>query len=140
VAFLKYVVLVLYAVMIVTVLLVTAKKSLSLNDFLLGGRNVGPWMSALSYGASYFSAVIIVGYAGSMGWQFGIASAWAGIGNAVIGSLLAWMLLAKPVRRMGEKLDVGTIPGFFEKRYNLSVLSFYLFIFYFLYLSCTNCT
>jgi len=104
--------------MIVTVLLVTAKKSLSLNEFLLGGRNVGPWMSALSYGASYFSAVIIVGYAGSMGWQFGIAAAWAGIGNAVIGSLLAWALLAKPVRRMGEKLDVGTIPGFFEKRYN----------------------
>ena len=116
-ASLKFVVLVLYAVMIVAVLLVTAKKSLSLNEFLLGGRNVGPWMSALSYGASYFSAVIIVGYAGSMGWQFGVAAAWAGIGNAVIGSLLAWSLLARPVRRMGERLNVGTIPGFFEKRY-----------------------
>ncbi|MBQ4074218.1 MAG: sodium/solute symporter [Clostridia bacterium] len=114
----KYAVLVLYAVMIVSVLVLTARKSLSLKDFLLGGRNVGAWMSALSYGASYFSAVIIVGYAGSMGWQFGIAAAWAGIGNAVIGSLLAWSLLARPVRRMGEKLDVGTIPGFFEKRYN----------------------
>lgn len=113
----KFLVLVLYAVMIVVVLLVTAKKSLSLNEFLLGGRNVGPWMSALSYGASYFSAVIIVGYAGSMGWQFGVAAAWAGIGNAVIGSLLAWSLLARPVRRMGERLNVGTIPGFFEKRY-----------------------
>lgn len=114
----KYVVLILYAVMIVGVLTLTAKKSLSLNDFLLGGRSVGAWMSALSYGASYFSAVIIVGYAGSMGWQYGIAAAWAGIGNAVIGSLLAWSLLAKPVRRMGERLDVSTIPGFFEKRYN----------------------
>ena len=114
----KYVVLILYAVMIVGVLTLTAKKSLSLNDFLLGGRSVGAWMSALSYGASYFSAVIIVGYAGSMGWQYGIAAAWAGIGNAVIGSLLAWSLLAKPVRRMGERLGVSTIPGFFEKRYN----------------------
>lgn len=114
----KYVVLILYAVMIASVLLVTAKKSLSLNEFLLGGRNIGPWMSALSYGASYFSAVIIVGYAGNMGWQFGIAAAWAGIGNALIGSLLAWALLAKPVRKMGERLNVGTIPGFFEKRYN----------------------
>lgn len=103
--------------MIVAVLMVTAKKSLSLNEFLLGGRNVGPWMSALSYGASYFSAVIIIGYAGSMGWQFGVAAAWAGIGNAIIGSLLAWSLLARPVRRMGERLNVGTIPGFFEKRY-----------------------
>lgn len=114
----KYAVLVLYAVMLVSILVLTAKKSLSLKDFLLGGRSVGAWMSALSYGASYFSAVIIVGYAGSMGWQFGVAAAWGGIGNAVIGSLLAWTLLAKPVRRMGEKLDVGTIPGFFEKRYN----------------------
>ena len=114
----KYVVLVLYAVMIVGILVLTARKSLSLKDFLLGGRSVGAWMSALSYGASYFSAVIIVGYAGSMGWQFGIAAAWAGIGNALIGSLLAWSLLAKPVRRMGEKLNVATIPGFFEKRYN----------------------
>ncbi len=104
--------------MIVGILVLTAKKSLSLNDFLLGGRSVGAWMSALSYGASYFSAVIIVGYAGSMGWQYGVAAAWAGIGNAVIGSLLAWSLLAKPVRRMGEKLNVGTIPGFFERRYN----------------------
>lgn len=104
--------------MIVGILVLTARKSLSLKDFLLGGRSVGAWMSALSYGASYFSAVIIVGYAGSMGWQFGIAAAWAGIGNALIGSLLAWSLLAKPVRRMGEKLNVATIPGFFEKRYN----------------------
>ena len=117
-SFLKYVVLVLYAVMIVAVLLITAKKSLSLNEFLLGGRRVGAWMSALSYGASYFSAVIIVGYAGSMGWQFGISAAWAGIGNALIGSLLAWMLLARPVRRMGERLNVGTIPSFFEKRFH----------------------
>lgn len=104
--------------MMVSVLMVTAKKSLSLKDFLLGGRNVGAWMSALSYGASYFSAVIIVGYAGSMGWNFGIAAAWAGIGNALIGSLLAWSLLAKPVRRMGEKLNVSTIPSFFEKRFH----------------------
>lgn len=114
----KFVVLILYAIMIVGILTLTAKKSLSLNDFLLGGRSVGAWMSALSYGASYFSAVIIVGYAGSMGWQYGVAAAWAGIGNAVIGSLLAWSVLAKPVRRMGERLNVATIPGFFEKRYN----------------------
>ena len=130
----KYVVLVLYAVMIVSVLSLTAKKSLSLNDFLLGGRNVGAWMSALSYGASYFSAVIIIGYAGSMGWQFGIASAWAGIGNGLIGSLLAWSLLAKPVRRMGEKLNVGTIPSFFEKRFNTRSMKLFASIIIFVFL------
>ena len=91
-------------------------------------------MSALSYGASYFSAVIIVGYAGSMGWQFGIAAAWAGIGNALVGSLLAWSLLAKPVRRMGENLNVGTIPGFFEKRFNTRSMKLFSSIIIFVFL------
>jgi solute:Na+ symporter, SSS family len=118
----KYVVLAAYAIMMVVVIVFTAKKNLSLNGFLLGGRSIGPWMSAFSYGTSYFSAVIIVGYAGSMGWNLGLSAVWLGIGNALIGSLLAWLLLAKPTRRMGEKLQVGTIPGFFEKRYNSKTL------------------
>lgn len=130
----KYAVLVIYALVIVGILVVTAKKSLSLKEFLLGGRNVGAWMSALSYGASYFSAVIIVGYAGSMGWNFGIAAAWAGIGNAVIGSLVAWSLLARPVRRMGERLDVGTIPGFFEKRFNTKWMKLFASVIIFVFL------
>ena len=131
---LKYVVLALYAVMIVVILMLTAKKSLSLNEFLLGGRKVGPWMSALSFGTSYFSAVIIVGYAGSMGWQFGIGAAWSGIGNALIGSLLAWTLLARPVRRMGENLNVGTIPSFFEKRYDAKAMKLIASIIIFVFL------
>lgn len=113
----KILVLALYALMMVAVIVLTARKHLSLNDFLLGGRNVGPWLSALSYGASYFSAVIIVGYSGSTGWSAGLSAVWCGIGNALIGSLLAWSLLARPTRRMGERLQVATIPGFFEKRY-----------------------
>lgn len=129
----KYAVLVLYALMMVLVICFTAKKSISLNDFLLGGRNVGPWMSALSYGASYFSAVIIVGYAGSTGWDVGISAVWCGIGNALIGSFLAWSLLAKPTRLMGERLSVVTIPSFFEKRYQSKTLkilsSLIIFIF-----------
>ena len=97
----KYAVLVAYALMMVVVIFFTARKNLSLNGFLLGGRNIGPWMSAFSYGASYFSAVIIVGYAGSTGWNVGLSAVWCGIGNAVIGSLIAWALLAKPTRRIG---------------------------------------
>ncbi|MCE5342725.1 MAG: sodium:solute symporter, partial [Eubacteriales bacterium] len=118
----KFVILVAYAVMMILVIFFTKKKNLTLNGFLLGGRSVGPWMSAFSYGASYFSAVIIVGYAGSMGWGAGLSAVWLGIGNALIGSLLAWSLLAKPTRRMGEKLQVGTLPSFFEKRYNSKTL------------------
>ncbi len=118
----KIAVLVLYALMMVTVIVFTAKKSISLNDFLLGGRRVGPWMSALSYGTSYFSAVIIVGYAGSVGWKVGLSAVWAGIGNALVGGLVAWALLAKPARLMGERLNVVTVPSFFEKRYQSKTL------------------
>ncbi|MDD3409469.1 MAG: sodium:solute symporter [Eubacteriales bacterium] len=118
----KLCVLVAYVGMMIVVICLTARKNLSLNEFLLGGRRVGPWMSALSYGASYFSAVIIVGYAGSTGWNVGFSAVWCGIGNALVGSLLAWSLLAKPTRRMGEKLKIGTLPGFFEKRYQSKTL------------------
>lgn len=129
----KFVVLAAYAIMMVVVIILTDKKNLSLNGFLLGGRSIGPWMSAFSYGASYFSAVIIVGYAGSTGWNVGLSAIWCGIGNAVIGSLVAWLLLAKPTRRIGERLQVGTLPSFFEKRYNSKALkiisSLIIFIF-----------
>ncbi len=118
----KIAVLVLYALMMVAVIVFTAKKSISLNDFLLGGRKVGPWMSALSYGASYFSAVIIVGYAGSVGWRTGFSAIWAGIGNALVGGFVAWALLARPARQMGERLNVATVPSFFEKRYQSKTL------------------
>ena len=118
----KVCILVAYVLMMVVIISLTARKNLSLNEFLLGGRNVGPWLSALSYGASYFSAVIIVGYAGSTGWTSGLSAVWCGIGNALVGSLLAWTLLAKPTRTMGEKLQVATIPGFFEKRYDSKLL------------------
>lgn len=128
------VILVAYVVMMIVVIAMTARKNLSLNDFLLGGRNVGPWLSAFSYGASYFSAVIIVGYAGSTGWTNGTSAVWGGIGNAVIGSLLAWGFLAKPARMMAERLDVGTIPSFFEKRYDSKFFKIFssLIIFVFL--------
>ncbi len=118
----KIAVLVLYALMMVAVILFTARKSISLHDFLLGGRRVGPWMSALSYGTAYFSAVIIIGYAGSVGWDAGFSAVWAGIGNALIGGLLAWSLLARPARQMAERLNVATMPSFFEKRYQSKTL------------------
>ncbi len=118
----KLFILVAYVLMMVTVIIITARKNLTLNEFLLGGRKVGAWMSALSYGASYFSAVIIVGYAGSTGWDVGLPAIWCGIGNALVGSLLAWAVLAKPTRLMGERLKVSTMPSFFEKRYDSKVL------------------
>lgn len=118
----KVLILVAYVLMMVVVIILTARKNLSLNEFLLGGRRVGAWMSALGYGTAYFSAVIIVGYAGSTGWDAGLAAVWCGIGNALVGSLVAWAVLAKPTRAMGERLKVSTMPGFFEKRYHSKTL------------------
>lgn len=93
------------------------KHSTDVNGFVLGGRSVGPWLTAFAYGTSYFSAVVFVGYAGQFGWKYGIAAAWAGIGNAILGSLLAWMVLGRRTRIMTQHLDSATMPQFFCNRY-----------------------
>ena len=94
------------------------KHSTDVNGFVLGGRSVGPWLTAFAYGTSYFSAVVFVGYAGQFGWKYGIAATWAGIGNALLGSLLAWAVLGRRTRVMTQHLDSATMPQFFETRYN----------------------
>ncbi|NLO76057.1 MAG: sodium/solute symporter [Clostridia bacterium] len=101
------------------------KKTKTIGDFFLGGRNIGPWLSAFAFGTTYFSAVIFVGYAGKIGWSFGIAGLWVGIGNALVGSLLAWKLLAKPTREMTEKLGAMTMPEFLQARYDSHSLKIY---------------
>ncbi len=98
------------------------KGAVSVDGFVLGGRSVGPWLTAFAYGTSYFSAVIFVGYAGQFGWKFGVASTWIGIGNALIGSLLAWLILGRRTRVMTTYLGTKTMPEFFEKRYGSSSL------------------
>lgn len=89
----------------------------NVGDFVLGGRNVGPWVTAFAYGTSYFSSVVFVGYAGQFGWNFGVASTWIGIGNALIGSLLAWVVLGRRTRVMTKHFESATMPDFFAKRY-----------------------
>ncbi len=98
------------------------KNSTDVNGFVLGGRSVGPWLTAFAYGTSYFSAVVFVGYAGQFGWKFGISAAWAGVGNAIIGSLLAWAILGRRTRVMSQHLGSATMPQFFETRFNSKAL------------------
>ena len=93
------------------------KNATDVNGFVLGGRSVGPWLTAFAYGTSYFSAVIFVGYAGQFGWKYGIASTWIGIGNAILGSMLAWVVLGRRTRIMTQHLDSATMPEFFGKRF-----------------------
>ena len=98
------------------------KHSTDVDGFVLGGRSVGPWLTAFAYGTSYFSAVVFVGYAGQFGWKYGIAATWAGIGNALIGSLLAWAVLGRRTRIMSQHLDSATMPQFFESRFGSKAL------------------
>lgn len=114
---LKIGLLVIFFAVMVAVGLYCRKHSTDVSGFVLGGRSVGPWLTAFAYGTSYFSAVIFVGYAGQFGWKFGIASTWIGIGNAVIGSLLAWVILGRRTRLMSQHLNSATMPEFFGKRY-----------------------
>ena len=109
------------------------KHATDVNGFVLGGRSVGPWLTAFAYGTSYFSAVIFVGYAGQFGWKYGIASTWIGIGNALLGSMLAWVVLGRRTRVMTQHLDSATMPEFFGTRFqskNLKIVaSVIVFIF-----------
>ena len=109
----KYLFLAVYAVILVAIGIYSRKRAKTLDDFFLGGRRMGAWMSAFAYGTTYFSAVIFIGYAGKTGWGFGLSATWIGIGNAVLGSLLAWLVLAKRTRNMTHKLNVATMPEFF---------------------------
>lgn len=93
------------------------KHATDVNGFVLGSRSVGPWLSAFAYGTSYFSAVIFVGYAGQFGWNFGLSSTWIGLGNAFIGSLLAWSILGRRTRIMTQHLGSKTMPEFFGERF-----------------------
>ncbi len=88
----------------------THAASRGVDGFVLGGRNVGPWMSAFAFGTSYFSAVIFVGYAGQFGWKYGLAATWIGVGNAILGSLLAWWVLGPKTRAMTRELNAATMP------------------------------
>ncbi len=98
------------------------KSTTDVDGFVLGGRSVGPWLTAFAYGTSYFSAVVFVGYAGQFGWKYGIAATWAGIGNAIIGSLMAWAILGRRTRIMTQHLNSSTMPQFFEARFQSKAL------------------
>ena len=110
-------ILIIYLAVMIGIGIYCRKMTSNVSDFVLGGRSIGPWFTAFAYGTSYFSAVVFIGYAGQFGWLYGASATWIGIGNAVIGSLLAWVLLGKRTRIMTKHLEASTMPEYFEKRY-----------------------
>lgn len=118
----KVAILILFVIVMVGIGFYCRKFTKNVGEFVLGDRNVGAWLTAFAYGTTYFSAVIFVGYAGQFGYKFGIAATWIGIGNALIGSLLAWKVLGKKTSIMTKHFKSTTMPEFFESRYNSKAL------------------
>ncbi|MBR4168880.1 MAG: sodium:solute symporter [Lachnospiraceae bacterium] len=116
--FIKIALLIVFFAVMIFVGLYCRKHATDVNGFVLGGRSVGPWLTAFAYGTSYFSAVIFVGYAGQFGWKYGIAATWIGIANAFLGSLLAWVVLGRRTRVMTQHLNSATMPQFFHARFD----------------------
>ncbi len=126
--------LVVFVIVMLLVGIYSTKKAGTVEGFLLGGRSIGPWISAFAYGTTYFSAVIFIGYAGMFGWNIGLGSMWIGVGNALIGCLLAWIFLARRTRRMTRTLNARTMPEFFAARYDSRRMKLYAAAIIFLFL------
>ena len=131
---LKCLMLVLFFGVMIGVGVYCRRHATDVNGFVLGGRSVGPWLTAFAYGTSYFSAVIFIGYAGQFGWKFGIASTWIGLGNAIIGSFLAWAVLGRRTRIMTQHLASSTMPEFFGRRFDSKPLKICASIIVFIFL------
>ena len=114
----KIILTVIFLVVMIGVGIYSRKQASSVDGFVLGGRSVGPWLTAFAYGTSYFSAVVFVGYAGQFGWKYGLSSTWIGVGNAVIGSLLAWLVLGRRTKLMTQHIESRTMPDFFGTRFD----------------------
>ncbi|MBE7041531.1 MAG: sodium:solute symporter [Ruminococcaceae bacterium] len=130
----KIILLVVFFATMIGVGFYCKKHTKDVSGFVLGGRSVGPWLTAFAYGTSYFSAVIFVGYAGQFGWKFGVASTWIGLGNAFLGSLLAWVVLGRRTRLMTQHLETSTMPEFFGKRYSSNALKIVASLIVFIFL------
>lgn len=113
-----WIVIGVYAVVMLAVGILNSRKGAAgMESFTVGGRNAGAWISALSYGTAYFSAVMFIGYSGGSGWSFGLWSVLVGIGNAVFGTLLAWLVLAEKTRVLTRRWQIKSMPQLFERRF-----------------------
>ena len=124
----------IYMAVILAVALVTRRKSTSVEGFMFANKGVGGWLSAFAYGATYFSAVVFVGYAGKFGWNFGLSAVWIGVGNMLLGTLAAWLVLANRTKYMTSALGARTMPEFFEKRYESKYIKLFAALIIFIFL------
>lgn len=131
---LKALVVVVYVAVMLVVGYICMRRTRTVGDFFLGNRSLGPWLSAFAYGTTYFSAVIFIGYAGKLGWGFGLHTMWIVVGNALVGSLLAWQVLGPRTRNMTGRLNTMTMPDFLAIRYESKLLKIFAALVVFVFL------
>ena len=130
----KLTIVVVYVLVMLLVGYICMKRTHTVSDFFLGDRSIGPWVSAFAFGTTYFSAVLFIGYAGKLGWGYGLHALWIVAGNVIIGSLLAWLWIAPRTRTMTARLNSLTLPDFLAVRYDcpflkiLSALIIFIFL------------
>lgn len=124
----------IYVIFMLMVGIISSKKSQDIEGFTVGGRSAGAWLSALSYGTAYFSAVMFIGYSGGSGWSYGLWSGLVGIGNAIFGSYLAWKVLARRTREVSFRFKIKSMPQLFEKRYQSPGMKLFSCIVIFIFL------
>jgi len=130
----KFAAIAIFTLVIVIVGILGLRKTRSFSDFFLGGGQIGPWMTAFTYGTAYFSAVLFIGFAGKIGWSFGYSGLWIAVGNALVGVFCVWMFLGARIKRISIEYKVHTMPEYFEKRYGSKFLKLFssvcIFVFF----------
>ena len=109
-------VLTLYMLLLVGIGMIASRRMRNSEDFYLGGRSVGPWVTSLSFVAAYFSSVVIIG-GGGFGYRFGMSTIWIAASNVLVGIALVWMILGRRIRLFTARLGTMTVPGFIAERF-----------------------
>lgn len=113
---LYWIALLCYLVATVYIGYIAYKRSVTLEDFYLGGRKIGPWALAFTYVATWNSAVTYIGFPG-MAYKFGMAMVASGVLSAIFAGFGGWMLLANKLKHQAQYLGALTVPEFIELRY-----------------------
>ncbi|MEO0091726.1 MAG: hypothetical protein ABIK61_03335 [candidate division WOR-3 bacterium] len=116
-----FIVLALYLLVLFLIGLLSRKATATKEDFYLGGRKIGPWVSSFSFVAAYYSSVVIIG-GGGFGYKYGMATLWVAGINVLVGTTLAWIVLGKRTRELTQKYNAVTMPEFLAKRYQSPVI------------------
>ena len=132
---------ILYLGLMIIIGLRYANKNSNTSDFFLGGRKVGPWVTALSAEASDSSAWLLMGLPG-LCYLGGVKETfWTALG-LIVGTYLNWLFVAKPLRKCSIAFgDSITIPEFFSNRFKdrshiLSIVSVFFIVLFFTIYTC----